>query len=376
MAVRIAFSNFKGGVGKTVLSVNLAAASFPGREKALRNPPGRTNQTAAVAASDQIKALIRSHFKGDGERFHTIALQIAASEARKGHRKLAEEIRSLVETETRPDRPRLNAVRGGAAELARPRGELAALLSARDPDERLADMTLPAELAERLERILAEQKLHARIRSYGLSPRRKLLLAGPPGTGKTMTAAALAGELQLPLFTVRLEGLLGRHLGETTARLRLIFDAIQEFRGVYFFDEFDSIGNRRADSNDVGEMRRVVNSFLQYLEADDSNSLILAATNHATLLDPALFRRFDDVLEYELPDAAAIRRILDNTLAAFPVDSGSRTQLHRLAQGLCHADIVRACAEAVKAMLIEGRDHVRRADIRKYLEERRSAHTE
>jgi SpoVK/Ycf46/Vps4 family AAA+-type ATPase len=132
-----------------------------------------------------------------------------------------------------------------------------------------------------------------------------------------MTAAALAGELKLPLFTVLYDGLIGKLMGETAARRRLVFDAIAVQRGVYFFDEFDAIGSQRSAPNDVGEIRRVLNSFLQFLENDDGPSLIVAATNHPELLDKAVFRRFDDVIAYGLPDLEIARGILESHLTGF-----------------------------------------------------------
>ncbi|WP_249364437.1 AAA family ATPase, partial [Pseudoalteromonas ruthenica] len=139
----------------------------------------------------------------------------------------------------------------------------------------------------------------AKLKNHGLSPRRKVLLVGPPGTGKTYTASVLAGELDYPLFQVRLDGVITKYLGESSAKLRQVFDAIREVRGVYFFDEFDALGSNRSAGNDVGEARRLLNSFLQMIEQDESNSLIICATNHIEILDHALFRRFDDVIKYE-----------------------------------------------------------------------------
>jgi len=123
------------------------------------------------------------------------------------------------------------------------------------------------------------------------------------------------GELKLPLFTIRLDAVIIKFMGETAAKLRFIFDAMSQTRGVYFFDEFDAIGARRAAANDVGEIRRVLNSFLQFLDQDGSRSLVFAATNHAELLDPALCRRFDDVIEYALPDSEIALGILQDRLA-------------------------------------------------------------
>ena len=222
----------------------------------------------------------------------------AAHEAKVGHGKLAEDLRDMIDAAKTRAVPNES---GKLVPLARPRGELANLLGVTYPKNRLADMVLDARASEQLHRILKEQRLFARIREHGLSPRRKLLLVGPPGTGKTMTASVLAGELGVPLFLVRLDALITKFMGETAAKLRQVFDAIAEVRGVYFFDEFDAIGSQRGLANDVGEIRRVLNSFLQMIEHDQSNSLIIAATNHSEILDPALFRRFDDMIEYHLP---------------------------------------------------------------------------
>src|SRR5262249_11829392 len=191
------------------------------------------------------------------------------------------------------------------------------LLSVQMPSLRLTDMAQPRSLSERLQRVLLEQRQQNRLREHALQPRRKLLFVGPPGSGKTMTASALAGELHLPLFTIMLEGLITRFMGETAAKLKLVFDAIRQSRGVYLFDEFDALGAHRNQANDVGEIRRVLNSFLQLLEKDASESLIVAATNHPELLDRALFRRFDDVIEYKLPDSKLAEEILSRKLAMF-----------------------------------------------------------
>ena len=246
-----------------------------------------------MANAEQLKALVKSHIERDDRHFYSVAMQVAAREAKVGHGKLAEELRDMIDAAKARVSP--DNSEGKLVPLARPRGELANLLTVSYPKNRLADMVLDAEMAEQLDRIMKEQKHHSRIREHGLSPRRKLLLVGPPGTGKTMTASVLAGELGIPLFAVRLDALITKFMGETAAKLRQIFDAINEVRGVYFFDEFDAIGSQRGLANDVGEIRRVLNSFLQMIESDQSHSLIVAATNHVEILDYALFRRFDDV---------------------------------------------------------------------------------
>lgn len=317
-----------------------------------------------MASADQLKALLRSHLEGDEDRFYSVAMQVAAHAAKQGHGKLAEELRALVD-EAKVRREKLPPV-----PISRPRGELASLLEASYPKARLAEMILDAPLASQIRRVIREQRHAGKITEHGLSPRRKLLLVGPPGTGKTMTASVLSGELGIPLFQLRLDGLLTKFMGEAAAKLRQIFDATNQTRGVYFFDEFDAIGSHRGMGNDVGEIRRVLNSFLQMIEQDRSHSLIVAATNHADLLDPALFRRFDDVLQYELPGAPQIAQLLKMRLSRAVVSRVSWPRLSEAAVGLSYAEVARACDEVLKDSLIHERGKIRESEIRAMLDER------
>ena len=213
-----------------------------------------------MASAEQIKALLKSHIDGEDDRFFSVAMQVAAHEARFGHGKFAEELRAMI------DEAKGRRGAGQPVPIGRPRGELANLLEASYSKARLGEMIMNDVLADQIRRVIREQRHAGRIVEHGLSPRRKLLLTGPPGTGKTMTASVLAGELGLPLFQVRLDGLITKYMGETAAKLRQIFDATSRTRGVYFFDEFDAIGSQRGIPNDVGEIRRVLNSFLQMME--------------------------------------------------------------------------------------------------------------
>lgn len=323
-----------------------------------------------MATADQVKALIRSHADGDDTRFYAIALQMAAQAARVGHTKFAQELRELVDqakVRARTPAPR-------PVPIVQPRGELAGLVTASFPKTRFGQMALDAALDRRIDRVLLEQRQRSRLQEHGFRALRKLLLIGPPGTGKTMTAAALAGELGLPLFTIQLHGLITKYMGETAAKLRLIFDAIQQTRGVYLFDEFDALGGERTSKNDVGEIRRVLNSFLQFLEQDESDSLIVAATNHPQLLDRALLRRFDAVIEYKTPSAEVAEAVMRSRLALLDATDVDWAAAAAAAHDLSHADVASACEQAAKNAILAHRNAIHTNELVEALKERRANH--
>lgn len=309
-----------------------------------------------MSTARHIIALLKSHLEGEDRQFYSAALQMAAYEARLGHGKLAQEIRELIDQAK--ERKSVIEQTPGIIPLAQPKGDLANLVSVRYPETRLSEMILQPELESRLKRILTEQKQQKRLREHNLSPRRKLLFVGPPGSGKTMTSAALAGELKLPLFTTLYESIIGKFMGETASRFRLIFDAMSVTKGVYLFDEFDAIGTQRTTGNDVGEIRRILNSFLIFLENDNSQSIIIAATNHPSLLDNALFRRFDDVIKYKLPDAKMIRQLIEIRLVTFDIGWKDWSRIIDAAEGLTQAEIVRATDEAAKQAILSNTKQV------------------
>jgi SpoVK/Ycf46/Vps4 family AAA+-type ATPase len=322
-----------------------------------------------MASAEQMKALLKSHVDGDDVHFYSVAMQVAAHEAKVGHGKLAEELRTIIDTAKA--RCQTEVVARKLIPIGQPRGELANLLEVSYPHTRFANMILEPSIEDRLKRIIKEQRNFSKIRDHGLYPRRKLLLVGPPGTGKTLTASVLAGELGIPLFQVRLDSLITKYLGETAAKLRQIFDAVRDVRGIYFFDEFDAIGSQRGLANDVGEVRRVLNSFLQMIEQDDSNSLIVAATNHPEILDYALFRRFDDVVEYGLPNIPQIIAVLQKRLAGFSKPINSWENMANKGEGLSYAEITRAAEDAIKDAVIHDRASVTEREVENNLDERK-----
>jgi len=309
-----------------------------------------------MSTARHILALLRSHVEEEEQQFYSAALQMAAHEARQGHGKLAQEIRELIDQAKA--RKSVIEKKTDPIPLVQPKGDLANLVSVRYPDTRLSDMILTNDLEFRLERVLTEQRQGKKLREHNLMPRRKLLLVGPPGSGKTMTAEALAGELKLPLFTTLYDSLMGKYMGETASRLKLIFEAMTITKGVYFFDEFDAIGTQRYNSNDVGEVRRILNSFLMFLENEQGDSLILAATNHPQLLDKALFRRFDDVIKYKLPDATIIRELIESRLIAFEISWKDWSKIIEQANGLAQAEVVTATDEAAKQAILSNNQKV------------------
>jgi SpoVK/Ycf46/Vps4 family AAA+-type ATPase len=233
-------------------------------------------------------------------------------------------------------------------------------------------MVLDDDLKTRLSRIVHEQRQRGRLKSHGLNARRKLLLTGPPGTGKTMTASALAGELDLPLFSVLLHGILTKFMGEAAAKLRLIFDAMIEMRGVYLFDEIDALGAKRDSDNDVGEARRILNSFLQFLEQDHSDAIIVATTNHESLLDRALFRRFQAILKYQLPSAALTIEALQMRLQSFDVSDVDWQTTAIEARGLSHADIMAAAEDAARNAILDRGPKILDSDLHGAIAARRN----
>ena len=301
-----------------------------------------------MAKADQIIQLLKSHVEGDDERFYTIALQVAADEARRGHSKVAQELKQLVD-QSKSYRSNKNKV----VTLIQPNHELSAFLTISEPKEKLSELTFSDKLKSVFKRIILEFRQQSKLHEHNLHPRRKLLLYGPPGTGKTITASALASELHLPLFSIRLDGLITKYMGETAGKLRQVFESMRATQGVYFFDEFDAIGSDRHSQNDVGEIRRILNSFLTLMEEDNSQSLIIAATNYVDLLDSALFRRFDDVVRYELPSPKDIKPIIQNRLSKFKLKNIEWENIEKAADGLSHAEITRACNDAAKVAVLE-----------------------
>lgn len=311
-----------------------------------------------MATSEQILSLVKSFYLNDENRFKTLVLQIAAHESKIGHIIFANQLKDIV-------------VKSNYNNITRIKIAENSLMTLEHPRVRIEDVIVSEGLMSKILRILKEYNQRDILRRNGFENRRKILLEGPPGTGKTFTASLIASKTNMPLYTIQSDKLVTKYMGETSSKLRQIFDSIMEDRGVYFFDEFDTIGGNRGFDNDVKEMHRVLNSFLQFLEQDRSESIIITATNNSKSLDQALFRRFDDVLHYTMPTKFEIERLLVRKLNGFAEKKLKISEIIDHAEGLCHADIVKACNDAIKKALLDGDTKVANLDLIQMLVERK-----
>ncbi|MEL6115120.1 ATP-binding protein [Photobacterium sp. SP02] len=327
-----------------------------------------------MASANQIKMLVKHFTKKDDNRFLSVVLQIAAHEAKIGHTKFADELRFLVDKakismNSESGMPKV--LSASSAQMVQPSSDL---FSVAHPVVNFNNIVLSDEIKNKLTRFLDENRNSKKIRQFGLVPKRHLMLYGPPGTGKTMSASVVACELHLPLFIVRMDSLMTKYMGETSAKLRSIFDYISQHRGVYLFDEFDTIGSKRSITNDVGEVRRVLNTFLQLLDEHHSDSLIIAATNHKEILDNALYRRFDDVIEYQNPESSDISVLIESKFISFELDIENKEKLIVAADGLSYAEISKSCDDAMKTAIIKDTKNISQETLERIFRERKSYH--
>jgi SpoVK/Ycf46/Vps4 family AAA+-type ATPase len=261
------------------------------------------------------------------------------------------------------------------------RGDLTDLVTTQHPNVRLSEMTLAPATRAHLDRVLHEQRRRELLEAHGFAPLRRLLLTGPPGTGKSLTAAALATELSLPLVTIRIEALINRHTGEPTAKLPVIFDAMARPRTVYLFDDLDAIGARQLagtakdmSGNDIVDARRILDMFLSFLDETQPESVAAAVTDHRSLLDNALLRRFDAVISYTLPHPAQAVALLRQRLVTMNTSKVSWDEVADHVKGLSPARLARAAESAAKQTILSNGDSLSTAALVRSLGELRNTH--
>lgn len=309
-----------------------------------------------------LRQLIRSGTQGDVAGFRVASEALIKEEREKNHHLLANDLERL-----------LYGGQGtvSAARLMKPLAQMPtnkdnglALLESRSVVREEKDLVLSDTIQSTLDEILMEHRRADVLRSYGLQPAQRLLFCGPPGCGKTITAEVIAQSLDLPLVVVRLDSVISSFLGETAANLRKVFDYISSQPVVALFDEFDALSKDRGDSADHGELKRSVNAVLQMLDGYRGESILIATTNYQSLLDQAVWRRFDEVFRFELPNLEQIKRLLALKLSGvrrnFQTDD---IQLASQFKGLSHADIERVLRRAVKEMVLSNREFLEKTHI-------------
>lgn len=290
----------------------------------------------------QVRALVECHATDDRERFKSITLQIVADAESKKQHGWARDLKSFV-TGTRILQP-LPMVGSDVVTQVFPK-------------QTLADVFLHAETRAAVDGLLIEWKSRAKLRERGLDIRRRIIFTGPPGTGKTVTGGAIATALDIPFFLIRIDAVIDSYLGKTATNLRHAFDLVKRNEGVYLFDEFDALAKSRTDENgsDVKEMRRVVNSLLQFLE-EDGLGIVIATTNLSGILDGAVWRRFELKLNFDLPSeeqvVAISKRVFDVARISVSEDWNWSRYARDLA-GMCHADAETVARTVARRVVLE-----------------------
>lgn len=297
-----------------------------------------------MARSDLLAALVKAGTSGDTQAARRAAEAIIAEERAKKHDVLAERLTTIVSNG--------NGTQAAFAPneaLTRGREFLAELR----PRRQLRDMILPRTARQAVEQLIEEQLRADLLRAHGVEPRNRILLVGPPGTGKTSLAEAIAEAMAVPLFVVRYDMVIGSYLGETATRLRRVFDYARTTPCVLFFDEFDAIGKERGDIHETGEIKRVVSSLLLQIDDLPSYTVIAGATNHPELLDRASWRRFQLRVSLPLPDVRAVARYIDSFAKRFeqPLGQSSASVAKRLGY-ISYAEVEQFCLDLLRRHIL------------------------
>lgn len=313
-----------------------------------------------------LRQLIKAGATGDAAVFRLASQAVIEQERQKQHHLLANDLEQILYGEHLQAAPKNSQRFIPHPPVDKERGF--PLLDIKQAKRTMEEIILPSSSVLALEELLEEHRRIDILRSYGMKASGKVMFYGPPGCGKTLAAEVVAFELDRPLAIVRLDALVSSFLGETAANLRKVFDFIAAHPMVVLFDEFDAIGKERGDSGEHGELRRVVNAVLQMMDAYQGQSLILAATNHEQILDSAIWRRFDETIEFPLPDTGQIGQLLQLKLRGirrqFELDD---TELINCFANKSGSDIERVARRAIKRMILRSQEFLTIRDLKSAL---------
>ncbi|MGI5871855.1 MAG: AAA family ATPase [Bacillota bacterium] len=282
--------------------------------------------------AELIANIIAAHCTGDESKFKAAIDELAADEDKKGNVRVSSLILAAYKGSPsalpkKPDKSVLQdsgfttqSASNSSTFAPRDKDSHLELYDLVNPSISLDDVILPAKQKQLLRQILEEQKENAKLAEHNLPAANRLLLCGPPGCGKTMTANAIAHELGLPMAYVRLDGLVSSYLGQTSVNLRKVFSSMGSNPIVLFLDEFDAIAKKRDDGNEMGELKRVVTALLQNFDNMPDNVFLIAATNHEHLLDPAIWRRFNYVINLGYPDEAQRSELIEKWISEYHIE--------------------------------------------------------
>lgn len=313
--------------------------------------------------SELLIKLFEAFTKKDDELFYKIAWDVTEDEKRKKHHLLAEQLKRILTENS------VTLHKGYSQQvppIPRDNEKGFRLLDVKKFFLDWDDVVLAKETEEILRQIVKELEEEDVLATYGLKPKQKILFYGPPGTGKTLTAKVMSSIIGYPLVYVRFESVISSYLGETASNLRKIFDYMEKGKWVVLFDEFDIIGKQRDDPTEHGEIKRVVNNFMLMLENYEGDSMIMASTNHPHLLDIGVWRRFDEIIYFGLPDKERRKKIFEKYLKVMKKDKNfDFKKLSEESDRFSGADIEQVCIDALKMAILRGKDFVSFNDVKK-----------
>jgi SpoVK/Ycf46/Vps4 family AAA+-type ATPase len=328
-----------------------------------------------MARGEIIRKLFQSFSRNEREGFYAAAMELIQEEKSKNHNLLAKDLERILQNGHSKALSASNTLYKDYPEVPKDRETGLSLVDIRPFDLTWGDVVLNQDNLEILQRVTLENRKQEVLEAYGLRPKSKLLFCGPPGCGKTLTAKILSGVLGIPLVYVNLTAVFSSYLGETATNLKKIFDYVEKGEWVVLFDEFDAIARDRNTLNEHGEVKRLVNSLLQLIDTSNSNSLFIAATNHESLLDNAVWRRFDEVLFFGKPDLELRTALLKRYLSRIRHSAINLEDFAAELEKATGADIERICIDTIKTVVLRGDRELTHADLKtavgRYLERNR-----